>query len=54
MKEIAIIPCAGLCNRMRAIASGVYVSKRYNTPHRTRICWNKEMGLNARFEDLFR
>ena len=32
MKEIAIIPCAGLCNRMRAIASGVYVSKRYNTP----------------------
>lgn len=32
MKEIAIIPCAGLCNRMRAIASRVYVSKRYNTP----------------------
>ena len=51
MNEIHLIPTAGLCNRLRAIASSVYIAQKLNLP--LRIFWNRYDGLNANFEDLF-
>lgn len=51
MNEIHLIPTAGLCNRMRAIASAVYIAKYLDLP--LLILWNKYKGLNAMFSDLF-
>lgn len=50
-RHIDIIPTAGLCNRMRAIASAVYISKKLDCP--LHIIWNQYEGLHARFDDLF-
>lgn len=49
--KVFIIPRAGLCNRMRAIASGIYIAKHYNA--QSTIYWNWEDGLKADFNDLF-
>lgn len=42
---------AGLCNRLWATASAVYIAKQYKCP--LQINWNKYEGLNAEFTDLF-
>lgn len=52
MKSIAIIPYAGLGNRMRAIASGIYISQQLNT--KATIYWNKTTDCYANFSDLFK
>lgn len=49
--KVSIIPRAGLCNRMRAIASGVFIAKHYGA--QSTIYWNWEEGLKADFKDLF-
>lgn len=52
METIYIIPHGGLCNRMRSIASGVYVAKK--TGARAVVYWNRQRrGCNCRFDDLF-
>lgn len=51
MNNIHIIPFAGLCNRMRALASGVWLAQHYGYP--TTIYWNNTNGLKADFSDLF-
>lgn len=51
MEKIHLIPTAGLCNRMRAMASGLYISQRYQLP--LVVFWNRYKGLNATFSDLF-
>jgi hypothetical protein len=52
MNHINIIPTGGLCNRMRAIASGIFLAKSLNLP--TTIYWNNCHGLKANFGDLFK
>ncbi len=51
MNIINIIPTGGLCNRMRAIASGVYLAIQYHST--ANVIWNVNDGLKAKFEDLF-
>ena len=51
MNHIHIIPFAGLCNRMRAMASGVTIAQNYGYP--TSIYWNNTPGLKADFSQLF-
>lgn len=51
MKTIYIIPMAGLCNRMRSIASGIFVAKKLGVD--AVVYWNKEKGCNCKFKDLF-
>lgn len=51
MNHITIIPFGGLCNRMRAIASGIFLSRQYNC--QAAILWNNSEGLKADFNDLF-
>lgn len=51
MNEIHLIPTAGLCNRLRAIASCVYISKQLRLP--LTVFWNQYEGLNAQFSQLF-
>lgn len=51
IKRIKIIPTGGLCNRMRAIASGLFLAKELNLP--VTIYWNNNNGLKANFNDLF-
>lgn len=49
--NIKIIPTGGLCNRIRAIVTGIAVAKKYGgTPV---VYWNNSQGLKADFEDLF-
>ena len=47
MNTLSIIPYAGLGNRMRAIASGIYIGKKLNLS--TKIYWNKTNNCNAHF-----
>ncbi len=49
--NIKIIPTGGLCNRLRAIATGLSVAKHFNVP--STIYWNNCEGLKADFKDLF-
>ena len=42
---------AGLCNRMRAVASAVVLGKEYDLP--VKIVWPRNKALNCRFETLF-
>jgi len=51
MKNIEIIPTAGLCNRMRALASGVFLAHKLHLP--AKIYWNNTIGLKADFCQLF-
>lgn len=46
-----IIPRLGLCNRLRAIASGVEVGRRLGA--RTVVHWNRVDNFYARFGELF-
>lgn len=50
--EVKIIPTGGLCNRLRAIATGVAVAKNYHCP--SVIYWNNSLGLKADFCELFK
>ena len=50
--EVKIIPTGGLCNRLRAIATGVAVAKKYNCP--SVIYWNNSLGLKADYCELFK
>lgn len=54
MKENAItfVPLGGLCNRMRAMASCVYISTKMGCP--ITVHWNKNKECYADFSDLFR
>lgn len=49
--EVYIIPTGGLCNRMRAMASGISIAKKYNM--KAVIYWNNNNGLKADFKNLF-
>ena len=46
-----IVPCSGLANRMRAIASGVTLARE--TARVPVVIWHPDSGLNARFGDIF-
>lgn len=48
---ITLVPIGGLCNRMRAIASGVYISRSLKIP--LEIVWRKDSTCYAHFNDLF-
>lgn len=50
--EVKIIPTGGLCNRLRAIATGLAVAKSYHCP--SIIYWNNSLGLKANFNELFK
>ncbi len=50
--KISIIPTGGLCNRMRAMATGVAIARHYNS-HAT-VYWNNCTGLKADFKELFK
>ena len=49
--QIIIVPMGGLANRMRAIASGLVLSRKYSRP--MTVIWNKNNDLNAPFNLLF-
>ena len=51
MKTIYNIPLAGLCNRMRSIASALFVARRLGA--NTIIYWNKTKVCKCKFRDLF-
>lgn len=51
MKSIDLIVYAGLCNRLRAIASGLQLAKKLNIP--ITIYWNRTKDCNCNFNDLF-
>lgn len=53
MKTLTTIPYAGLGNRIRAIASGVFISQILNAES-TIIYWNKTKDCYANFHDLFK
>lgn len=48
----SIIPTGGLCNRMRAMATGIAIARHYQS--RANIYWNNCPGLKANFSDLFK
>lgn len=50
-KSITFVPLGGLCNRMRAIASGVNVAKKIGYP--ISVYWNVNKDCYAAFSDLF-
>lgn len=50
-KTISIIPYAGLCNRIRAIVSGINIAKKLDA--NCVIYWNKTRGCYCNFSDLF-
>jgi hypothetical protein len=49
--NIDIIPTGGLCNRMRAMGSGIEIAKAYDA--HVRVYWNNTKGLGADFSQLF-
>lgn len=52
MKKILfVVPLAGLCNRMRVIASAAELAGRYNM--RLIVLWIRKQNMNIRFSDLF-
>lgn len=50
--EVKILPTGGLCNRLRAIATGMAVAQRYGC--RATIYWNNCLGLKADYRQLFK
>lgn len=50
-RHVAIIPYAGLGNRIRAIASGIYIAKKLKAT--STIYWNVTRNCFASFHDLF-
>ncbi|MFT3748752.1 MAG: hypothetical protein QM768_10565 [Agriterribacter sp.] len=51
MRQISIVPYAGLANRMRAISSGIYIAKKLGAS--ANIYWKREKNCYAQFNDLF-
>ncbi|MBO5880326.1 MAG: hypothetical protein J6Q57_01565 [Paraprevotella sp.] len=51
MKRVAVIPHAGLCNRMRAIASAIRIARKFEAE--VVIYWNHTWDCSAHFYDLF-
>ena len=51
MESLTLIPKAGLCNRMRAISTAVYLARQWHAP--LDIMWNKTKDCAAHFSDLF-
>lgn len=49
--NITFIPNSGLCNRIRGIASAIFIANKLHA--NLIIRWNKEKGCNAAFSDLF-
>jgi len=49
--SISFVPIGGLCNRMRAMASGVYVARKLGCP--VSFYWNENRECFAAFSDLF-
>ena len=49
--NLFVVPIAGLCNRMRVVASAAELSRRYNK--RLIILWIRNQKMNIRFSDLF-
>lgn len=51
--HITLVPYAGLCNRLNAIASGL-AFKNKNPETELVILWHKRRHCNCRFKDLFK
>jgi len=49
--SISFVPIGGLCNRMRAMASGVYIARKLSCP--VSVYWNENRDCFAEFSDLF-
>lgn len=49
--NITFIPNSGLCNRIRGIASAIFIANKLHA--NLTIRWNKEKGCKALFSDLF-
>lgn len=49
--KITFVPIGGLCNRIRAMASGVFISKKSESV--INIYWKKDKDCFADFTDLF-
>ena len=50
--EISIIPTGGLCNRMRAMATGIAIARHFHsTPV---VYWNNSQGLKTNFYNLIK
>ena len=52
MKRIYIIPRAGLCNRMRSMASGIWVAKQCSVD--AVVYWNRTHECYCDFTDIFK
>ena len=50
-QNVYIIPVGGLCNRMRAISTGIAIAKKQGL--KSVVYWNNCQGLKADFSDLF-
>lgn len=50
-RVITFVPLGGLCNRMRAMASGVFISRRLGC--NINFVWKKDNNCFAHFSDLF-
>lgn len=48
---IVIEPLAGLCNRMRALDSAIWLARKLN--RELRVVWNQSADCNCGFNDLF-
>ncbi|MCC6288639.1 MAG: hypothetical protein IT249_12225, partial [Chitinophagaceae bacterium] len=51
MRQISIVPYAGLANRMRVISSGIYIAKELGGI--AKIYWKREGNCYAQFKELF-
>jgi len=51
MKKLVLVPECGLCNRMRAMASGVYLSEKHN--FRCDVYWEKVEECFVNFDEIF-
>ena len=47
MKRVAVIPHAGLCNRMRAIASAIRIARKFEAE--TVIYWDHTWDCSAHY-----
>lgn len=52
LESLSIIPYAGLCNRMRAISTGIFAARQLKIP--AYVYWNQTHDCHARWHDLFR
>lgn len=52
MKTLTIVPTGGLANRMIALAAAFSLAKK--SGRQLKVIWQKDNGLNAGFNDIFR